>query len=69
MMPVLVVIDGGLQEDPISPEISPRLRIPRLTVATPPQGDSGAVTEAAQLLVNAQNPLILVFPRVPRFLR
>jgi len=59
MMPVLVVIDGGLQEDPISPEISPRLRIPRLTVATPPQGDSGAVTEAARLLVNAQNPLIV----------
>ena len=59
MMPVLVVIDGGLQEDPISPEISSRLRIPRLTVATPPQGDSGAVTEAARLLVNAQNPLIV----------
>ena len=59
MMPVLVVIDGGLQEDPISPEINSRLRIPRLTVATPPQGDSGAVTEAARLLVNAQNPLIV----------
>jgi thiamine pyrophosphate-dependent acetolactate synthase large subunit-like protein len=59
MMPVLVVVDGGLQEDPISPEISSRLRIPKLTVATPPQGDSGAVTEAARLLVNAQNPLIV----------
>jgi len=59
MMPVLVVIDGGLQEDPISPEISSRLRVPKLTVATPPQGDSGAVIEAARLLVNAQNPLIV----------
>ena len=59
MMPVLVVIDGGLQEDPISPEIASRLRVPRLTRATPPQGDSGAVTEAARLLVNAQNPLIV----------
>jgi thiamine pyrophosphate-dependent acetolactate synthase large subunit-like protein len=59
MMPVLIVVDGGLQEDPISPEISSRLRIPKLTVATPPQGDSGAVTEAARLLVNAQNPLIV----------
>jgi thiamine pyrophosphate-dependent acetolactate synthase large subunit-like protein len=59
MMPVLLVIDGGLQEDPISPEVSSRLRIPRLTVATPPQGDSGAVTEAARLLVNAQNPVIV----------
>jgi thiamine pyrophosphate-dependent acetolactate synthase large subunit-like protein len=59
MMPVLVVLDGGLQEDPISPEVAPRLRIPKLTRATPPQGDSGAVAEAARLLVNAQNPVIV----------
>jgi thiamine pyrophosphate-dependent acetolactate synthase large subunit-like protein len=59
MMPVLVVIDGGLQEDPISTEVQSRLRIPRLTRATPPQGDSGAVAEAARLLVNAQNPVIV----------
>ena len=59
MMPVVVVIDGGLQEDPIRPEISSRLRVPRLTVATPPQGDSGAVAEAARLLVNAENPVIV----------
>ena len=59
MMPVLVVIDGGLQEDPVSPEVQTRLRIPRLTTATPPQGDSGAVAEAARLLVNAQNPVIV----------
>jgi thiamine pyrophosphate-dependent acetolactate synthase large subunit-like protein len=59
MMPVLLVIDGGLQEDPISAEVTARLRIPRLTVATPPQGDSGAVTEAARLLVDAQNPVIV----------
>ena len=59
MMPVLVVIDGGLQEDPIAPEVASLLRIPRLTVATPPQGDSGAVIEAARLLVNAQNPVIV----------
>jgi len=59
MMPVLVVIDGGLQEDPISPEITPRLRIPKLTLTTAPQGDSGAVAETARLLVNAQNPVII----------
>ena len=59
MMPVVVVIDGGLQEDPIEPEINARLRVPKLTVATPPQGDSGAVAEAARLLVNAQNPVIV----------
>ena len=59
MMPVVVVIDGGLQEDPIPTEIAGRLRVPKLTVATPPQGDSGAVAEAARLLVNAQNPVIV----------
>jgi thiamine pyrophosphate-dependent acetolactate synthase large subunit-like protein len=59
MMPVLVVLDGGLQEDPIPAEIAARLRVPKLTVATPPQGDSGAVAEAARLLVNAQNPVIV----------
>ena len=59
MMPVLLVIDGGLQEDPISHEVTSRLRIPRLTLTSPPQGDSGAVAEAARLLVNAQNPVIV----------
>jgi acetolactate synthase-1/2/3 large subunit len=59
MMPVVVVIDGGLQEDPIPAEVASRLRVPRLTRATPPQGDSGAVNEAARLLVNAQNPVIV----------
>src|SRR6185295_5839837 len=58
-MPVLVVIDGGLQEDPISPEVQGRLRIPKLTLTSPPQGDAGAVAEAARLLVNAQNPVIV----------
>ena len=59
MSPVLVVIDGGLQEDPIPAEIAARLRVPKLTKTTPPQGDSGAVAEAARLLVNAQNPVIV----------
>ena len=59
MMPVAVVIDGGLQEDSIPAEVASRLRVPRLTVATPPQGDAGAVSEAARLLVNAQNPVIV----------
>ena len=35
------------------------LRIPRLTRASPPQGDSGAVAEAARLLVTPQNPVIV----------
>jgi acetolactate synthase-1/2/3 large subunit len=60
MMPVLVTIDGALQEDPITPDMASRLRVPKLTVETPPQGDSGAVAEAAALLVNAENPVIVV---------
>ncbi len=59
MMPVLLVLDQQLQEDPISPEVTPRMRIPKLTLTSPPQGDSGAVSEAASLLVNAQNPVIV----------
>src|SRR5689334_21438038 len=59
MMPVLLVLDGGLQEDPIASEIKERLRVPKLTRASAPQGDSGAVAEAAKLLVAAQNPVIV----------
>jgi acetolactate synthase-1/2/3 large subunit len=36
------------------------LRVPRLALAAPPQGDSGAVAEAARLLVAAENPVIIV---------
>src|SRR5678810_1184531 len=59
MMPVMIVLDGGLQEDPISEEVKGRLRIPKLTLTSPPQGDAGAVAEAARLLVSAQNPVII----------
>ncbi len=59
MGPAVIVIDAHLQENPIAPEEASRLRVPRLTVATPPQGDSGAVAEAARLLVNARNPVIV----------
>ncbi|MBI4464547.1 MAG: thiamine pyrophosphate-binding protein [Acidobacteria bacterium] len=57
MLPVVLVADSDLQEGPI-PEGS-RLRIPKLTLAAPPQGDSGAVAEAAQLLVAAENPVLI----------
>ena len=59
MMPVLLVADGGLQEDRSRRRSTARLRIPKLTRATPPQGDSGAVAEAARLLVDAENPVIV----------
>ena len=59
--PVVVVDDGELQEDPIPKDAD--LRIPKLTLAAPPQGDSGAVAEAARLLVAAENPVIVAGPR------
>jgi len=56
-MPVLLVADGELQEAPMLPGERPH--IPKITLASPPQGDSGAVAEAARLLVAAQNPVIV----------
>jgi thiamine pyrophosphate-dependent acetolactate synthase large subunit-like protein len=56
-MPVLIVADGGLQEDPIAPDAA--LRIPKLTLAAPPQGDSAAVAETARMLVAAESPVIV----------
>ena len=56
-LPVVIVADGELQENPISADA--KMHIPKLTLAAPPQGDSGAVAEVARLLVGAETPLIL----------
>jgi acetolactate synthase-1/2/3 large subunit len=58
MMPVVLIADGELQENPIPADL--KLSIPGLTLATPPQGDSAAVTEAARLLAAAENPVLIV---------
>ena len=58
MGPVLLVADSELQENPIREGAN--LHIPKLTLAAPPQGDSVAVAEAARLLVQAENPVIVV---------
>jgi len=58
MMPVLLVADSELQERPVGENAG--LRVPKLTLTTPPQGDSGAVADAAKLLVGADNPVIVV---------
>jgi acetolactate synthase-1/2/3 large subunit len=55
-MPVVLVADEWLQQNQV-PE-SANLRVPRRTVAEPPQGDSGSVMEAARMLVAAENPVI-----------
>jgi thiamine pyrophosphate-dependent acetolactate synthase large subunit-like protein len=66
MGPTLLVVDAGLQESLIRDRAS--LRIPALSMASPPQGDTTAVREAARLLVNAENPLIQIqkVGRTPR---
>ena len=63
MAPVVIVLDGGLQEHPISK--GEHLPIPKLTLATPPQGESRAVEEAARMLVAAEYP-VLVADRLAR---
>jgi thiamine pyrophosphate-dependent acetolactate synthase large subunit-like protein len=58
MMPALLIADGELQENPIPADAN--LSVPSLALATPPQGDSAAVAEAARLLVAAENPVLIV---------
>jgi acetolactate synthase I/II/III large subunit len=58
MGPVFLALDAELQENPIPDAES--LRIPKLGPVVPPQGDSGAIAEAAKMLVGAQNPIIIV---------
>jgi acetolactate synthase-1/2/3 large subunit len=57
MLPVLLIVDGELQENPICADAS--LKVPRLTPTAPPVGDSGAIQEAAKLIVSAQNPVLI----------
>src|SRR5713101_1908283 len=52
MMPVVLVADGELQENPISADA--KMHIPKLAQVAAPQGDTGAVTEVARLLVAAE---------------
>jgi acetolactate synthase-1/2/3 large subunit len=63
MSPVVLVADGDLQEDAIPADA--RLSIPKLTLAAPPQGESGAVAESARLLVAAEN-LVIIADRAAR---
>ncbi len=58
MAPVLISLDGELQENPIPDREG--LRIPKLAPVAMPQGDSGAVAETAQQLVKAESPVIIV---------
>ncbi len=57
--PVAISLDAGLQQEPVK-EHGEKLYIPRYVPTSPPQGDTGAVKEAARLLANATNPVIVV---------
>ena len=57
MGPVVITADGDLAEESVHDE--KKLRIPKLTMSIPSQGDSGAVSEAAKMLAAALNPVIL----------
>jgi acetolactate synthase-1/2/3 large subunit len=56
MAPVMLVADSELSERKIENEAA--LRIPKLTLPAPPQGETSAVNEAAKLLVAAENPAL-----------
>ena len=57
--PVMIALDLGLQQEPIRAHEKEALYIPKYVPTAPPQGDSNAVREAAQLLANAERPVIV----------
>ncbi len=57
MGPVLLSLDGELQENPIPDRQA--LHIPKFVKVAPPMADTGALAEAAKMLVAAENPVIV----------
>jgi acetolactate synthase I/II/III large subunit len=57
MGPVFLALDQELQENPIRD--AETLRVPKFQPVVPPQGDAAALAEAAKMLVEAKNPLII----------
>ena len=58
--PVMMSLDAGLQQEPLRDYGGEKLYIPRYVPSSPPQGDTGAVKEAARLLASAEHPVIVV---------
>jgi thiamine pyrophosphate-dependent acetolactate synthase large subunit-like protein len=58
--PVMIALDGGLQQEPIKPHERESLYIPKYVPTAPPQADTGAIREAARLLAAAEHPVIVV---------
>src|SRR6478752_2644600 len=57
--PVMISLDAGLQQEPVHGN-GDKLYIPKYNASSPPQGETGAVKEAARLLANAERPVIVV---------
>ena len=57
--PVAISLDAALQMAPMHAHAGKMPYIPRYVPTSPPQGDSGAVKEAAKLLAMADNPVIV----------
>ena len=55
--PVMITCDMDIQEEAIHD--ADKLRIPKMVRIVQPQGDTGALREAAKMLVDAKNPLII----------
>ena len=68
--PVAISLDAGIQQEPVHGN-GEKLVIPRYVPTSPPQGDSNAVREAAKLLAEAQNPVIVAdrMARTPNGIR
>jgi thiamine pyrophosphate-dependent acetolactate synthase large subunit-like protein len=58
MAPVLLVLDGILQEQGV--DINRLPAIPKTPVPSAPQGDSASVEQAARMLVAAESPVLVV---------
>ena len=56
MGPVVIVVDAELQEQ----TAENRPAIPKFSATVPPQGDEGALEEAAKWLVKTERPLVIV---------
>ena len=56
--PVVLSLDDGLATEPVR-DYGQKLYIPKFVPTAPPQGEMGAVREAARLLVNAERPVIV----------
>ncbi len=56
--PVVLSLDDGLAQEPLR-DFGQKLYIPKYVPMAAPQGESGAIREAARLLVSAERPVIV----------